>query len=271
MTDVPMDPDDPFAQDPFTVELFGPGSEADPFGDGAVEGAMEGGDGPALAPLAWSGAPAPTLGVEDLLRQAAEIVASARRAPLSASVLVARDDLLDILQRALDVLPDELRQARWLLRERDEFLAQRQREADALLDEVRAQAQRMVQRTEIVRQANQAAQRVVEDARDEARQLRHAAEEFCDKKLAAFEIVLERTAKTVRAGRERLAAPVGAGAGIDGIAEPHDGDGHEERRSAPASPSARRSHSAHARAASGEGGWTSAAEVFDPLFDQDTR
>jgi hypothetical protein len=48
------------------------------------------------------------------------------------------------------------------------------------------------------------AQRTVEEARDEARRLRHEAEDYCDQKLAAFEIVLERTTKTVQAGREKL-------------------------------------------------------------------
>ncbi len=59
----------------------------------------------------------------------------------------------------------------------------------------------MVQRTEIVRQANQVAQRILEDAREEARRLRHEAEDYCDQKLAAFEIVLDRTIKTVKGGR----------------------------------------------------------------------
>ncbi len=73
-----------------------------------------------------------------------------------------------------------------------------------LLEDVRAQAERMVQRTEIVRQANQVAQRILDDAREEARRLRHEAEDYCDQKLASFEIVLDRTIKTVQAGREKL-------------------------------------------------------------------
>ena len=75
-----------------------------------------------------------------------------------------------------------------------------------LLDDVRAQAERMVQRTEIVRQANQVAQRILDDAREEGRRLRHEAEDYCDQRLASFEIVLERTFKTVQAGREKLQA-----------------------------------------------------------------
>ncbi|MHB8682667.1 MAG: ATP synthase subunit B family protein [Acidimicrobiales bacterium] len=151
----------------------------------------------------------PVIGTDDaesLLRRASDIVASARAMPLSSSVLVARDELVELLQGALDRLPEELRQARWLLRERDEFIAKRQREAETLLEDVRAQAERMVQRTEIVRQANQVAQRILDDAREEARRLRHEAEDFCDQKLASFEIVLDRTLKTVQAGREKLQA-----------------------------------------------------------------
>jgi cell division septum initiation protein DivIVA len=141
---------------------------------------------------------------ETLIQRVHDHVLAARPLPLSSSVMVVRDELLDLLERALDRLPGELRDARWLLKERDEFLAARQREADQLLDDVRAQAERMVQRTEIVRQANQVAQRIIEDAREEARRLRHEAEDYCDQKLAGFEIVLDRTVKTVRAGRAKL-------------------------------------------------------------------
>jgi cell division septum initiation protein DivIVA len=153
------------------------------------------------------------------LQRAIDAVSTARTMPLSASVLVDRQDLMDLLQGAVDRLPDELRQARWLLRERDEFLAARQREADMLLEDVRAQAERMVQRTEIVRQANQVAQRILDDAREEARRLRHEAEDYCDQRLASFEIVLERTLKTVQAGREKLQA----------IPPPRNGDGEPLR------------------------------------------
>lgn len=178
---------------------------------------------------------APESDAQGLVRQAVDVVSTARTMPLSASVLVARDELLELLQTALDRFPDELREARWLLRERDEFLATRQREADSLLEEVRAQAERMVQRTEIVRQANQVAQRILDDAREEARRLHHEAEDFCDQKLASFEIVLDRTLKTVQSGREKLQATPpppaagggtpagGAGAGADTGADDHVG------------------------------------------------
>ena len=71
----------------------------------------------------------------------------------------------------------------------------------------------MVQRTEVVKAAEQRARRIVEAAEAEARRLRHECEDFCDQKLASFEIVLERTLKLVRRrpreapGHRRPASP----------------------------------------------------------------
>jgi hypothetical protein len=144
------------------------------------------------------------LDAEALIRSALDLVQTAKAMPLSASVLVSREELAELLQAALDRMPDELRQARWLLKEREEFLAEKGREADALLEEVRVQAERMVQRTEIVRQANHVAQRILDDANEEARRMRHEAEDYADQKLASFEIVLERTMKLVASGRQKL-------------------------------------------------------------------
>ncbi len=154
--------------------------------------------------LEVSSSPESAADAEVLVRRALDLVQEARAMPLSSSVLVQRDELSDLLEEVLARIPEEIRQARWLLRERDEFLAARRREADELLEEVKAQAERMVQRTEIVRQANQAAQRIVDEAREEARRLRHEVDDYCDQKLASFEVVLDRTMKTVQAGREKL-------------------------------------------------------------------
>jgi cell division septum initiation protein DivIVA len=141
---------------------------------------------------------------ENLIRQAVDVVSTAKQMPLSSSVMLPRDEVLDLLEGALEMLPEELRQARWLLREREEFMAEKQREADAVLEDVKAQAERLVSRTELVRQARATAAKIIEEAEESARRMRHEAEDFCDQKLAGMEIVLERVLKTVAAGREKL-------------------------------------------------------------------
>lgn len=141
---------------------------------------------------------------ETLLRRLVDIVNNAKPLPMSTTVRIAKDEVLELLEDALDRLPEELRQARWMLKERAEFLAKTQRDAADILEQARVRAERMVQRTEIVREAAHTAQRLVDDAKDESSRLRLEAEDYCDQKLAAFEIVLERTLKTAQAGREKL-------------------------------------------------------------------
>ena len=141
---------------------------------------------------------------ETLLKRVMEVIGNAKPLPLSSSVRVEKEEVLEMLDNALERLPDELRRARWMLKEREEYLAKVQREADEILNAARDRAERMVQRTDIVREAQRTSERIIEHAKDEARRLRMEAEDYCDQKLAAFEIVLERTAKTVAAGREKL-------------------------------------------------------------------
>ncbi len=164
--------------------------------------------------------------VESLLRQAIDVVATAKPMPLSASVLISREEVLGLLEAVAEQLPEELRQARWLLRDREQFMAERQREADELIEEVKAQAERMVSRTELVREAKHTAQRIVDEADETSRRLRHEADDYCDQKLAGMEIVLNRVLKTVVAGRERLQpvldAPLDEEAEDLDVAERHD-------------------------------------------------
>ena len=140
-----------------------------------------------------------------LIHRVAGMIGSARALPLSSSVkLDNKEEILELLREAMERLPEELRQARWMLKEREEFLASTQRKAEELVEAARSEAQRMVQRTEIVKEAQTQARRTVETAREEARRMRLEAEDYADQRLAQFEIILERTLKTVAGGRQKL-------------------------------------------------------------------
>src|SRR5215207_5914376 len=157
---------------------------------------------------------------ETLVRRAVDIIATAPTMPLSSSPRIDRDEIIELLEEALHRLPDELRQARWMLKERQEFVAKTRREADELLEAARVQAERMVQRTEVVRAAEQRARHVMEVADTAARRLRHETEDFLDQRLGSFEILLDKLQKTVGAGRQRLS--------IGSVHMPEDDEGDEE-------------------------------------------
>src|SRR4051794_1972675 len=128
---------------------------------------------------------------EALLRRAVDIVATARTFPMSSSPMINREEMVELLEEALERMPEELRQARWMLKERQDFIDKTKREAADILDAGRAQAERMVQRTEVVRAAEMRARKIVEAAENEARRMKLEVEDFCDQRLASFEILLE--------------------------------------------------------------------------------
>jgi len=147
--------------------------------------------------------------IEALLRRSIELVDTAKSMPLSASVIIPRDDMRGILEACIENLPLEIRQANWMLRERAEFLKKMEREGDEILRAARERAERMVQRSELVREAQRQAQRTVDEADEEARRLKHEADDYVDQKLASFEVILEKTFRTVQGGRDKLrGAPI---------------------------------------------------------------
>jgi hypothetical protein len=174
-----------------------------------------------------SGAPVPAqyhgAETEEILLQLREIVEAARPVPLSASSMISKEEVIELLDEALTRLPEELRAARWLLKEREEYLTRVRHEGDEILDQARTRAERMVQRTEVVKAAEARAYQTIDNAEAEARRLHHEVEDFCDQKLASFEIVLERTMKLVASGRQKLQGTNLLGeAGAEDAAHPLD-------------------------------------------------
>jgi len=144
--------------------------------------------------------------VEEILTAVAGVLSEARPIRMSANVTLPRDELLVAIEGAVERIPDELRAARWLLKEREEYLAAGHAEAAEIVAEARAQAEQMVRRTELVRQSELYGRRIRDEAEAEARHRRRQTEDYCEQRLAHFETTLSKIAKAVQQGRERLRA-----------------------------------------------------------------
>jgi len=151
-------------------------------------------------------------------------IASAPNVPLSSTPRIDRDHVVALLQDAQACMPEEIRQARWMLKERSEFMAKTQREADEIVEAARVQAERMVQRTEVVRAAELRARQILEAGEADSRRLKNETEDFLDQRLGSFEILLDRLTRTVAQGRERLRI-VGAAPEVPAQVDTTSGDG----------------------------------------------
>ena len=138
------------------------------------------------------------------LNTAIAIVEEARGVPLSASCVVHRGEMLEILEGARDVLPIDLSGAEEIIRNRDQIIEDGRASAESMIATAREDVARMVEQTSIVRAARDEGQRILDEARDVAEDERREVEAYIDGRLATLEVILNKTMEAVARGRERL-------------------------------------------------------------------
>jgi vacuolar-type H+-ATPase subunit H len=158
------------------------------------------------------------------LQQLEEMVRDAKSMPLSSSALLNRDEVLDMLKDMQETLPEEIKQARWIVKDREDLLGKARQDAERIVEQAKEDQLRMARKEEVVHRAEEEADRIVAEAEQQAMDARAEAESYVDARLAQFEIALRRIleeaqsttralAKTldqVEVGRDRLRAPTTA-------------------------------------------------------------
>jgi division protein CdvB (Snf7/Vps24/ESCRT-III family) len=153
--------------------------------------------------------------VVDVLEDMIAEVEAARTVPLSTSVMVGKDDFRDKLQAAKDEtsrvledvmvsLPEELRAARWMVRERESYIARTNEKAREVLSKAKTRAEEMVSESSIVAEAVEEANRLVRSAESEGRRIRLEAEDHAEQRLAEAEAILGELIQYVRAARSEF-------------------------------------------------------------------
>ena len=140
----------------------------------------------------------------DKLNTAIAFIEEARGVPLSASCVVHRGEMLEILESARDLLPANLSEAEKVLARRDRIIEEGQSSAEAMIATAREDVARMVEQTSIVQAARDESKRILDEARDLSVQEREEVEAYIDGRLVTLEVILNKTLEAVARGRERL-------------------------------------------------------------------
>jgi len=120
-------------------------------------------------------------------------------------VRVDKEAIYDLLDQMRATIPEEIKQARWIVKERQEMLAEARREAERILKEARERQDRLVSEEEITKQAERAAEEILDEARAREREIRLGAEDYADEILNTLEVNLSKFIAAVQRGRDRLA------------------------------------------------------------------
>lgn len=154
-------------------------------------------------------------------------VTEARGMPMSASAMINRSEVLDLLSTAREIVPDQIHAADSIISEASEVRAEASRKARKLLDEVKdeadrimseaqqeserivsqakEQAEQMVSEHEITQQARARGANIVAEAQAQAHKLNAGANRYTDQALGSLQEELESLLGQVRAGREEVA------------------------------------------------------------------
>ena len=146
--------------------------------------------------------PAPDVAdLQDMVDDLIVYLHEAKSVPLSSNVMVDRERFLSILERIRADLPDELRAARWMVREREAFISRTNEKAREIIDRARKEADGLVADSNIVAEAVEEANVLVRRAEGEARRLRLETEDEIEKKLQKVEAQLSETMAQIQSAR----------------------------------------------------------------------
>lgn len=132
-------------------------------------------------------------------------VEEARSVPLSASCVIHRGEMLELLENVKASFPNDLAKAITILRQQSEILEDAHLQADSIIGQARDEVARLVEQTAIVTAAKKESQRILADATSEGKREKEEIDAYIDSRLANLEVILNKTLDVISRGRDKLA------------------------------------------------------------------
>ncbi|NMC78674.1 MAG: ATP synthase F0 subunit B [Chloroflexi bacterium] len=133
-----------------------------------------------------------------------ELFNESRSVPLTHSVVVDEDRMLDIIDQMRVSIPEEIKKAQQLLANRDRILAQAQEEANRIVALAREKEEQMLERDPIVQSAQARAEQIIAQTQAECENTKREADQYVLETLNKLELDLDRFLSQVRNGIRTL-------------------------------------------------------------------
>ena len=139
-----------------------------------------------------------------LIDRLEEILNESRPIPLTHTVLVDEDKVLDLIDQMRVAIPEEVKKAQQVLAQRDRILAQAQEEANRTLAIAREKSDLLVERDAIVQAAQAQREQIIAQAYNEVEDTKREADDYSVEILTRLEMELDRYLTQVRNGIRTL-------------------------------------------------------------------
>lgn len=115
-----------------------------------------------------------------LLEYLNEIIETSTKVPMTGKVVIHKKEILEIIQKIINYLPDELKKAQWIVEEKERILSEAIEESENLKRENINFIKKQIENNDITRQANAKAEAIVAYAEKTARAIRAGARDYAD-------------------------------------------------------------------------------------------
>lgn len=142
----------------------------------------------------------------ELIDKLEEIIQKSKKIPFSSNFIINENEIYDILDELKNIIPEEFKQARWIVKERENMLDEAKRQANKILNEAEEKAEVRLSENEIMKNAIKKSEEIISVTEAKARTIRLEAEDYADEKLASLEAVIYKILSTLEKGREQFKA-----------------------------------------------------------------
>ncbi|MBM3704912.1 MAG: ATPase [Actinobacteria bacterium] len=142
----------------------------------------------------------------ELIEKMEEVIARSKKIPFSSNFIINENDIFEILDELKNVIPEEFKQARWIVKERENMLEEAKRQALRILKKAEEKSEIMLSENEIMKNALKKSEEIISISEAKARTIRLEAEDYADEKLASLEAVLYKILSAIEKGREQFKA-----------------------------------------------------------------
>lgn len=144
--------------------------------------------------------------VLSLIEQMEDLVSQAKNVPFSGNCMINREELLLLIGMLQNNLPNEIKQAKWLLDRQNQVIEQAQSTANSIVAQAETRVAMMINEHEITAQAQKLGQQIVDDACRDADTILHNAKEYIKNQLATVEENLVGVLHSIQRDRSQMLA-----------------------------------------------------------------
>ncbi|WPC40723.1 ATPase [Clostridium sp. JS66] len=132
-----------------------------------------------------------------LLEYLNEIIETSAKVPMTGKVIVQKKETLEIIEKIINYLPDELKKAQWIVEEKERILSEAIEEAENLKRENINFLKKQIENHDITRQAKVKAEAIVASAERSAKSIRLGARDYADEILNQLDNEIDNKSKTM--------------------------------------------------------------------------